>query len=131
MSWFDDQMEAWEENNCKGDPTDYEADEVAILLMRKAERENMRREGKKTKQKSQQKTQTVANPKKNQFQCENCKEIFTNGWSEDEAKNEAKELWGEELLGNDSAIVCDDCFKALTEATPPNEFKVKTLEITK
>jgi len=51
MSYFDDQEEAWFENDCKGDPTDYEGDEVAILLMRKAERENEEREKKAKRRK--------------------------------------------------------------------------------
>ncbi len=48
MSYFDDQYEAWMENDCKGDPTEYEGDEVAQLLV---EKELRRRESEKEKTK--------------------------------------------------------------------------------
>ena len=39
MSYFDDQWEAWMENDCQGMPEDYEGDQVADLLIQKAERQ--------------------------------------------------------------------------------------------
>lgn len=30
MSYFEDQMEAWEDNNCQGDPTEYNPDEYFV-----------------------------------------------------------------------------------------------------
>jgi len=40
MSFFDDQYEAWEENDCIGSPTDY--DEPYSILAVKADRESQR-----------------------------------------------------------------------------------------
>ena len=59
---------------------------------------------------------------KNEYQCENCKEVFTKTWTDEEAEAEANSLWGEELLKGNPAVVCDDCFYDMTEAVPPREF---------
>ena len=55
--------------------------------------------------------------KPNEYQCADCGGIFEKGRSDEEAKNEAKELFGIEdediEQGNDVAIICDDCFKKI------------------
>jgi len=50
--------------------------------------------------------------KKNEFQCAKCGEIFKNGWTDEEAQNEAKEIFGKypKDWACESAVVCDDCF---------------------
>lgn len=53
--------------------------------------------------------------KKNEFQCNNCKGIFNKAWTDEQAMEEADMVWGE--LGEDPAIICDDCFKELYEFT--------------
>ena len=53
----------------------------------------------------------------NEYQCADCGGIFEKGRSDEEAKNEAKELFGIEdediEQGNDVAVICDDCFKKI------------------
>lgn len=39
MSYFDDQFEAWKEKGFEGNPEDLEGDEVAEILIQKAERD--------------------------------------------------------------------------------------------
>lgn len=46
--------------------------------------------------------------KPGQYRCEMCNKIFDFGWSEEEAKAEAK---SKGLDVNDCGIVCDDCYK--------------------
>jgi len=45
----------------------------------------------------------------NEFRCDICHRVFAKSWTDEEAYNESKELFGkisEEELG----IICDDCF---------------------
>ncbi len=52
---------------------------------------------------------------KNQtFQCELCKEIFENGWSDAEALAEFKQNFPKEWK-EPTAVVCDDCYEILRE----------------
>ena len=37
MSYFDDQYEAWELNDCEGSPEDYDSDDIATILAAEAE----------------------------------------------------------------------------------------------
>ena len=48
--------------------------------------------------------------KKNEYKCEACGEIYEKGWTDEEAMEEADSIWGNEL-GDDPAIICDDCFQ--------------------
>jgi hypothetical protein len=54
----------------------------------------------------------------NQYQCEICRGIFEKGWSEEEARAEAKDKFGIEDKHinetKEAGIVCDDCFKKIT-----------------
>lgn len=63
--------------------------------------------------------------KKDEFQCECCKEIFKKGWSDDEANEEAQTIWGTELdeENGGQAIICEDCFKEFYEFYKPLEKK--------
>ena len=48
--------------------------------------------------------------KNNEYKCGACGRIYKKGWSDDKANEEAKELWGDRL-GDNPAIICDDCFQ--------------------
>ena len=52
--------------------------------------------------------------KENEYQCEICKGIFKKGWSDEEAKQEALDIWGE-IPNEERGLVCDDCFKKITD----------------
>jgi len=45
----------------------------------------------------------------NQFTCAVCQGTFDKGWSDDEARQERSEIFGE-WKDEDCVIVCDDCF---------------------
>jgi len=47
--------------------------------------------------------------KENEYQCAICKGVFEKGWSDEEAENEVKEIWGE-IPQEERAVICDDCF---------------------
>lgn len=46
----------------------------------------------------------------NQFQCAKCGEIYEKGWSDQEALEEAKELWTPEEVEKGLVVICDNCF---------------------
>ena len=48
--------------------------------------------------------------KDNEYKCQLCGGIFEKVWSNEEAENEMKELWGE-LKEEERVVICDDCFK--------------------
>jgi len=50
--------------------------------------------------------------KENEYQCEQCKGIFTKGWTDKEALNETKELFGDVPV-EELSVICDDCFNKL------------------
>ena len=50
--------------------------------------------------------------KKNEYKCAMCGEVYKKGWSDEEAKKEMLELWGD-LPEEEQGIVCDDCFKQM------------------
>lgn len=45
------------------------------------------------------------------FTCALCQREFTNTWSEDEARAEAEELWGKQVMEHPTDVVCDSCFE--------------------
>ncbi len=47
--------------------------------------------------------------KPNEYKCNSCQNIYEKGWTDEEAENEAKEIWGE-IQQVEMAIICDDCF---------------------
>jgi len=53
----------------------------------------------------------------NQYQCAMCEGVFEKGHTEEEARKEAKELFGIEdkdiEQGGEVALICDDCFKKM------------------
>lgn len=51
--------------------------------------------------------------KENEFQCAMCREVFDKGWTEEEAEEEMRDLWGDDITKEDCGIVCDDCFRKL------------------
>jgi hypothetical protein len=66
--------------------------------------------------------------KANEYKCEMCNNIYEFGRSDEEAKKEAGEIWGEEMVAHgDMAIICDDCFQKMNpKAHPLKVEKTKT-----
>lgn len=50
--------------------------------------------------------------KKEVYVCMACNQEQEKGWTDDEAMEESKQLFGE-LPTEELAIVCDDCFRAM------------------
>ena len=50
---------------------------------------------------------------KNEYQCAMCKGIFEKGWSNEEAKAEAREFFGKppKEWNDTPLVICDDCFQ--------------------
>lgn len=54
--------------------------------------------------------------KKNTFTCARCKKTYVKAWTDQEAMDEAKNVWNDEL-GEDLDVVCDDCYKEFEDLT--------------
>lgn len=55
---------------------------------------------------------------KDEYKCAKCGKIFEKGWSDEEANQEAEELWSfwsvkDASERDDFDVICDDCFKKL------------------
>jgi len=50
-----------------------------------------------------------------EFTCAHCERIFRKAWTDDEAKAEAKELFGYEVPESERADLCDDCYAEFTQ----------------
>ena len=50
----------------------------------------------------------MAKLKENEFKCASCNEVFEKVWSDEEAMEESRILWEDNLP---KAVICDDCFK--------------------
>lgn len=57
----------------------------------------------------------AAEPGPNQYRCDCCGGIFDKGWSDEEARAEAEQQFGEALHaeGEPPALVCDDCYNEI------------------
>lgn len=51
----------------------------------------------------------------NEYRCAACGGVFIKGWSDDEAKAEAAELFQQQPETHKMAMVCEDCFTAMNE----------------
>jgi nitrate/TMAO reductase-like tetraheme cytochrome c subunit len=49
--------------------------------------------------------------KENEYECEVCHNVYEKGWTDEEAREEEADIFGEN--DHDSGIVCDDCFKKI------------------
>ena len=47
--------------------------------------------------------------KENEYKCSMCKNVYEKGWEDEEAKKEAKEIWGD-IPTEEMCVICDDCF---------------------
>ncbi len=60
----------------------------------------------------------------NEYYCEACAGVFEMGRSDVEALQEYIEVWGAEYANSEeSAIVCDDCFKKIDPKNNPEKVK--------
>lgn len=53
------------------------------------------------------------------YRCAMCKEIFINGWTEEEAVAEMKANLGQSFTPADCNVVCDDCYQTINPAYHP------------
>ena len=51
--------------------------------------------------------------KENEYQCAMCKEVYEKGWSDEEATDEAKENFGDDVPDNEFEVICDHCYKQM------------------
>ena len=56
--------------------------------------------------------------KKNEYKCDMCKDIFKETWSNEEALEEMKDIFGT-VPEEERAIVCDDCYKKIMNYYTP------------
>ncbi len=49
--------------------------------------------------------------KDNEFRCAACNQIFEKGWTDEEARQEEAELFGQN--NDDSMLVCDPCYRKM------------------
>lgn len=62
--------------------------------------------------------------KNNEYKCAMCGGIFEKGWTDEEAVEECKENFGEEMTcTGDNEMVCDDCYSKIC----PEEHSHETL----
>lgn len=47
-----------------------------------------------------------------EFKCEHCGGTFETTWSEEEADEEMKQMFGD-VPKEEQAVICDDCYKAM------------------
>lgn len=57
----------------------------------------------------------------NTHTCAQCGAMFESDWSDEEAQAEADAVFGDTLI--DPVVVCDDCYKAMTKAYPPAQWR--------
>ena len=65
--------------------------------------------------------------KKRSFICAICKKEFDIDWTEEEAEEELKEEFGENIKKEDCVQVCDDCYEKVKPKNNPkifNDWKV-------
>lgn len=62
-----------------------------------------------------QKFETVryGGPANKEYICAECGGIFLTDWSDKDAMDEAREIWGQELYETRISIICDNCFNKL------------------
>lgn len=53
----------------------------------------------------------------NTYQCAKCKGVFEKAWTDEEAESEREEAFGSPHDASD-VVVCDDCYKLLTQPSP-------------
>jgi hypothetical protein len=57
------------------------------------------------------------------FTCAECKGTFEKGWTDEEAWQEADELWMPDELAAGTDVICDTCFQAIIAAVPPEVWR--------
>lgn len=52
-------------------------------------------------------------PKDDTYKCDMCGDTFEKGWSDEEAEEEAADIFGVEgaASNSDMSVVCEDCFR--------------------
>jgi len=57
----------------------------------------------------------------NEYQCEMCKGIFENDWSDEESMQECVDNFGPSLAAcGDNVIICDDCYQLVNPKNHPD-----------
>ena len=60
--------------------------------------------------------------KKNEYKCEHCGNVYQKGRSDEEAKAEAKEIFGKnpDDWNDEQVVICDDCFNQMNPKDYPD-----------
>jgi hypothetical protein len=59
---------------------------------------------------------------KNEFTCCVCGNTYEKSWSDEEAKEEFSEVFKSEFNEENTAVVCDDCYKQMMNEYPVEEY---------
>ena len=64
---------------------------------------------------------------KNEYKCGHCCGIFEKGWSDEEAKAEATEIFGKnpDEWRDEQVVICDGCFQKVNPRAPENADKLE------
>ena len=63
--------------------------------------------------------------KTNEYKCAMCGNVYKKSWTDEEAKEEAKEIFGKhpDDWKDEQAVICDDCFKKINPAENKEELE--------
>lgn len=63
----------------------------------------------------------------NEYRCAMCKNVYTKGWTEEEAQTESQGYWPH-LQEDKREVVCDDCWQKIRPDEHPVEYQQSLLE---
>lgn len=63
--------------------------------------------------------------RQNEYKCAYCGEIYEKGWSDEESKKEAEEIFGKhpDEWNDGQVVICDDCFKQIDPRNHPDQLE--------
>jgi len=61
--------------------------------------------------------------KANEYKCAMCGNVYKKGWTDEEAKKEAEEIFGKnpDDWKTEQEVICDDCFNKINPAENKEE----------
>jgi rubredoxin len=68
--------------------------------------------------------------KDNEYKCGHCGNVYEKGWTDEEAKKEAEEIFGKhpDDWNDGQVVICDDCFNLMNPKNHPDLLE-KTKEV--
>lgn len=69
--------------------------------------------------------------KENEYKCARCHGVFEKGWSDEESKKEAEEIFGKhpDEWNDFPEVICDDCFMKIHPLKHPEQLQKAKLRI--